>query len=330
MSGEVRVGIVSFAHMHAYAYAEALKGLDVADFVGISDEDSERGRGAADRYGARLFDEEELLAEVEAVVVCTENVWHRRVVEEALGRGVHVLCEKPLATTVEDGRAMVLAAEEAGRQLRTAFPVRYAPAIRGAKRAIEAGAVGRVVAVSGTNHGKIPAGWFVEPDLSGGGAVMDHTVHLADVLRWMFGTEVVGVYAEIGGFYGGGIDDAAILTLELANGVFATIDPSWSRGEGFPFWGDLTLGVTGTGGVMEVDAFSPALTLYKHDEPGTEFESPGEDMNRLMLDDFLRGVRAGEPAGASGEDGLRALEVALAAYRSGRDGEPIRLGEETS
>jgi UDP-N-acetylglucosamine 3-dehydrogenase len=326
---KVRVGIVSFAHLHATAYAEALNGLDDAEFVGISDDDADRGREAAESYGVRFLQEKDLFSEVEAVVVCTENSGHRRATEAAFAGGVHVLCEKPLATTAEDARAMIRAGEDAGLRLGTAFPVRYASAVSGAKEAVEAGAVGRVVAVSGTNHGKIPGGWFTDPELSGGGAVMDHTVHVADLLRWMFGAEVESVYAEVGSFYGSGIDDAAILTLELENGVFATIDPSWSRGEGYPFWGDLTLTLTGTRGVMGVDAFSPSPTVFKHDEPGTEFESLDEDMNRLMLEDFLRGVRDGKPAGASGEDGLRALEVALAAYRSGRDKEPVRLERKT-
>jgi UDP-N-acetylglucosamine 3-dehydrogenase len=322
----VRVGIVSFAHLHAASYASALNSLNgLADFVGVSDDDEARGREAAERYGVRFLSEKELLSEVEAVVVCTENVGHRRAVEAAVGGRVHVLCEKPIATTVEDAGAMIRAAREAGVRLGTAFPVRYVPAIREAKREVMAGSVGRVVGISGTNHGQNPGGWFTDPELSGGGAVMDHTVHVADVLRWMFGTEVESVYAEVGGFYGSGTDDAAILTLELANGVFATIDPSWSRGAGYPFWGDLTMTITGTRGVVDVDAFSPSLTVYKHDEPGTEQESLDEDMDRLMLGDFLRGIRDGEPRGASGVDGLRALEVALAAYRSGREKEPVSL-----
>ncbi len=320
-----RAGIVSFAHLHAHDYASALGDLSgLAEFVGITDDNPSRGREAAERYRVRFFeDAKKLFEETEAVIVCSENSKHLRDVSAALEGGVHVLCEKPIATTTDDARAMIEASRRANLQLRIAFPVRYTPAVRQAKQVIESGEIGRIIAVNGTNHGKIPGGWFLEPEASGGGAVMDHTVHVADLLRWMLGTEVQSVYAEIGTFFGDGeIDDGAILTLELENGTFSTIDPSWSRGAGYPTWGDLTLQIVGTRGVISVDAFAPSLTVFNHDTSSTEFLSTGEDMNRLMLEDFLSGVRKGAPAGASAEDGLRTLEVALAAYRSGRDHEP--------
>ena len=325
----VRVGIVSFAHVHSPPYAAVLRDLDEADFVGITDEDGARGREAAERYGVRFFESAgSLFDEVEAVVVCSENKNHARDVIPALQNGVHVLCEKPIATTVEDARAMIEASETSGRQLRTAFPVRYLPSVVRAREIVRGGSLGRVLAVNGTNHGQIPGGWFLDPELAGGGAVMDHTVHLADVLRWMLDVEVRSVYAEVDSFFGAeGTDDAAILTLELeggpvADGTFATIDPSWSRGDGFPAWGDVTLRISGTSGVLDVDPFARPLRTFDHEAGTPSWSYTGLDMNTLMLADFLRGVAEDDPAGASGLDGLRTLEIVLAAYRSGVDHEP--------
>lgn len=319
-----RVGIISFAHVHAPQYAAVLQQLgDIAEFAGISDDDAGRGREAAERFGVEFMEMDELLGAVDAVVVCSENSRHAAHAVPALERGVHVLCEKPIATTVEDARAMISASERSGARLGIAFPVRFHPAVRRAKAAVEAGAIGRVIAINGTNHGGNPGGWFVDPELSGGGAVMDHTVHVADVIRWMLGAEVESVYAEVGAFFGAeGIDDAGILTLELEDGSFATIDPSWSRGEGFPTWGDVTLQITGTEGVISLDAFAKSTTVYNQRAPGSEWRYTGDDMNLLMIQDFVLGVQAGVPAGASGVDGLRALEIVLAAYESGRDHEP--------
>jgi UDP-N-acetylglucosamine 3-dehydrogenase len=322
----VRVGVVSFAHVHAPPYASVLSSLDATDFVGVTDDDTSRGREAADKFGIRFFEDARGLFEaVDAVVVCSENRKHARDVIAALESGVHVLCEKPISTSVEDARAMIRASEETGRQLRIALPVRYLSAVRQAREVVRSGGIGRILAVSGTNHGRIPGGWFLDPDLAGGGAVMDHTVHLTDALRWMFGAEAKSVYAEIGTFFGaGGIDDGAILTLEfeggmVADGAFATIDPSWSRGEGYPTWGDVTLRITGTSGVLNVDAFAQRLTTFDHEAGSTSWTYTGEDMNVLMLEDFLRGVAENSPAGANGVDGLRALEIVLAAYRSAED-----------
>jgi UDP-N-acetylglucosamine 3-dehydrogenase len=327
----VKVGIVSFAHVHAPPYAAALVELEAADFVGITDREAARGRKAAERSGVAFFQEAESLFEaVEAVVVCSENRGHADDAISALERGVHVLCEKPIATTVEDARAMIRASEAAGRQLRTAFPVRHLPVIVRAREVVRSGGVGRVLAVNATNHGQIPGGWFLDPEASGGGAVMDHTVHVADLLRWMLDVEAGNVYAEVGTFFGAeGIDDAAILTLELegaagafADGTFATIDPSWSRGDGFPTWGDVTLRITGTTGILDVDPFARHLTTFHHETGDTSWAYTGEDMNALMLDDFLRGVAEDDPGCASGEDGLKALEIVLAAYASAEAHEP--------
>jgi UDP-N-acetylglucosamine 3-dehydrogenase len=154
---------------------------------------------------------------------------------------------------------------------------------------------------------------------------MDHTVHLADILRWMLDVEVKSVYAEVDSFFGAGeADDAAILTLDLeggpfADGAFATIDPSWSRGDGYPTWGDVTLRIAGTGGVLDVDPFAQPLRAFDHREGTPSWTYVGEDMNALMLADFLHGVTEGRPSGASGLDGLRTLEIVLAAYHSGED-----------
>jgi UDP-N-acetylglucosamine 3-dehydrogenase len=329
----VRVGMVSFAHVHSPPYAAVLRDLDAADFVGITDDDADRGREAAERFGVRFFEStSSLYDEVEAVVVCSENKYHARDVIPALQSGVHVLCEKPIATTLEDASAMIEASETSGSQLRTAFPVRYLSSIIRAREIVRGGGLGRVLAVNGTNHGQIPGGWFLDPELAGGGAVMDHTVHLADILRWMLEVEVRSVYAEVDSFFGAeDTDDAAILTLDLeggplADGTFATIDPSWSRGDGYPTWGDVTLRIAGTSGVLDVDPFARPLRTFDHETGTPAWTYTGEDMNALMLADFLRGVAEDDPAGASGLDGLRTLEIVLAAYRSAADHEPKSTG----
>jgi len=328
----VRVGMISFAHVHAPAYAAVLANLERADFVGLTDRNADRGREAAERYGVRYFEDvESLFGVADAVVVCSENSNHARDAIPALQAGMHVLCEKPISTTVDDARAIISASEASGSQLSTAFPVRYLPSIVRAREIVRQGSLGRILAVNGTNHGRIPGGWFLDPELAGGGAVMDHTVHLADTLRWMLDVEVRSVYAEVDSFFGATeTDDAAILTLELeggpfADGTFATIDPSWSRGDGFPTWGDVTLRIAGTIGVLDVDPFARPLRTFDHEARAPSWAYTGEDMNELMLTDFLRGVTEGNPTSASGLDGLRALEIVLAAYASSKDHEPKKV-----
>src|SRR5215203_3512398 len=108
------------------------------------------------------------------------------------------------AGRVSGGVLLDQASENSGSMLRTAFPVRYLPSVARAREIVRGGALGCVLAVSGTNRGKIPGGWFLDPELAGGGAVMDQTVHLADLLRWMLDVEVKSVYAEVDAFFGAG------------------------------------------------------------------------------------------------------------------------------
>ncbi len=325
-----RIGIVSAAHMHAQSYAAALTSLPEAEFVGIADPDGARGQAMAARFGTTFFPSADaLLAQgLDGVIVCSENVYHRAWTEQAAGAGVRaVLCEKPLATARADALAMIAACEARGARLATAFPCRYAAAFRRLQQQVGAGAVGDVLAVRGTNRGRCPGGWFVDPALSGGGAVLDHSVHVADLNWLLLGRDAVEVYAEVGtGFGGGPIDDTGFLTITYAGGVFATLDTSWSRPASFPTWGDVTLQVVGTAGVLDVDLFAQTLTHYDDRAGRAQWEPWGSGMDTAMLADFLRLARGEDaPRLATGRDGLRALDVALAAYRSAEAGAPVRV-----
>ncbi len=318
--------------MHAASYAAALMAHPGAELVGIADADVERGRRQAAAFGTQFYDSEAALLDqqLDGVVVASENVHHRRLVELAAGTGVKaILCEKPLATTLEDAQAMIDVCRAAGVKLATAFPCRYSPAYQRLHAQVSAGAIGDVLAIRGTNHGKMPGGWFTDKALSGGGAVIDHTVHVADLNRHLLGRDAVEVYAEIGnGFYHQEWEDTGFLSIRYDGGVFATLDTSWSRPASYPTWGDVTLQVLGTDGVLEMDMFKQSLASYGAGGLGAAWVSWGSDTDAGLVSDFLK-LASGLPAPllASGEDGLAALAVALAAYRSAALGAPAAIGK---
>jgi predicted dehydrogenase len=317
---------MSVAHMHAYSYASAINQLPNATLVGIADHDPERAKSAAKQFETRAYDryEDLLSADIDAVVVASENVRHYDLTRMAAAAGKHVLCEKPLATTVADGRAMIEACSEAGVQLMTAFPCRFSPAVGRLKSAVDSGAIGKVLAIRGTNRGRCPFGWFTEPALSGGGAVIDHTVHVTDLMRWLTRQEVREVYAEIDNrMFRQDFDDLGFLTMEFEGGVFATLDSSWSRPKSFPIWGDVTMAVVGEKGTLTADLFSQNLVLYNDRTNGVEWHSWGSNVDLLMMDAFVDAIAGERAVPVSGEDGLRAAEVALAAYQSARQGVPV-------
>jgi predicted dehydrogenase len=324
----LKTGILSTAHLHAGGYARALATNPRSQLLGIADEEPERGRAMAERFGVAFYDSyERLVEEADAVAIASENVKHRQFVELAASHGCHMICEKPLCTTIEDGRAMLEACEKAGVQLMTCFPCRYAPSYRRLVERVRAGEVGEVLAVCATNHGQMPQNsWFNVVSLSGGGAMMDHTVHVADLLRALLGSEAVEVYAETGNnMYHGSYEDIAMLTVTFENGVFATIDASWSRPLSFRTWGDVTMNVVGTGGVAEIDLFSQAVLSYSNKDMRVREAGYGTDLDRELMSDFLAAAEEGTPVPISGYDGFKAAEMAIAGYESARTGRPVRL-----
>ncbi len=324
----VRIGIMSMAHMHAFSYAGAINQIEDAELVGIADHDPDRAAESARRFQTRAYASyDELLASgLDAVVIGSENVRHRELCELAASAGKHILCEKPLATTVEDGEAMIAACDRAGVMLMTAFPCRFSPAMVRLKAALDSGSFGSIIAIRGTNRGRCPFGWFVDRALSGGGAVIDHTVHVTDLMRWITGLDVTEVYAETSNrMFGQDFEDIGFLTLGFGREVFATLDSSWSRPKSFPTWGDVTMSVVCERGVLSLDMFAQNLVLYSDRTGGTSWVPWGSNIDLLMLEAFVGSVRDGEPVPITGVDGLRAVEVALAAYRSAERKEVVRL-----
>jgi predicted dehydrogenase len=325
---QVRVGIVSFAHVHAPNYAAALHEIAGATLAGIWDTVAERGQSAATSYETKFYaDLEHLLASVDTVIVTTENSRHKEIVLAAAAAGVPALCDKPLATTLADAYTMIQACEAGGVALGTAFPVRYSAAVQSLRSAVQDGLLGETLMIRATNRGTYPGGWFGDPDLAGGGALMDHTVHVADLLRWIWQREFKQVYAETATRHHDlPVEDCGLLLLTLEGGLSASLDPSWSRPvHAFPTWGDVTLEVTGMNGAANLDVFSQHIEFFGNTRGRTEWRNWGDNLDRLMLEDWLRALRTGAPAPISGMDGLRAVEVALAAYHSAQTHLPVTL-----
>ena len=325
----MRIGLLSSAHMHVESYLQGLRALPNVEVVGLYDDDASRGQAfAKGRQVTWYADIDRLLANVDATVICSENARHRFFVEASADAKLPMLCEKPLATTLDDAVAMLNAAERAHAPLYMALPVRFVPGFAQMLQAVHHGQVGRILAMVATNHGSLPPGWFLDPEQAGGGAVMDHTPHVADLMRLLARSEVDEVFAEMDSrVRQAKIDDSGILTLEFTNGIFATLDPSWTRGEGFPTWGDVTLEVVGTQGVLDFDAFRPHLNLFRSDTPNHRHVAFGDNMDEHLVAAFISSVSgpAPHPLLARGLDGLRALEIALAAYRSGKSHHPERV-----
>jgi predicted dehydrogenase len=329
-----RIGILSFAHSHAETYQANFKAIPGVDLVGFSHINPEESRFFSEEYGLRWFPEHcALLAEgLDGVAVCSENANHRELVEMAAEAKCEVLCEKPIATSVADAEAIRRTCQENGVHLMTAFPMRFSPSTQALRNMLRNGDLGKVIGVSGINHSETPKGhrsWFADKHLAGGGAVMDHTVHLADLFRWLFDSEVVEVYAEVDTFLFGsgvGVDTAGLILVKLSNGVQASIDCSWSRPTFYPRWGHLKIDVIGHRGTVVLDAFAQHLTLYSRGAARVpSWIGFGPDPNQAMLEEFVASIRQKRVPSVTWNDGYQAMCVALAAYESARTGQPVAI-----
>ena len=169
--------------------------------------------------------------------------------------------------------------------------------------------------------------WFVDKELAGGGSVFDHTVHLADVLRWYLADEVVEVYAQTNRIMHRDaveVETGGLLLLTFANGTFASIDCSWSRPMAYPTWGGLSLQLIGQKGVAHVDAFSQNIEAYSNTDLPAWIPWLS-DPDGAMVWEFVSAIREHRQPRVTGYDGFKAMEVALAAYRSAELGQPVSL-----
>ncbi len=326
-----KIGILSFAHMHAYGYASSLNSLPGAELAGIWDDDLERGEAAAKQFKTRFFSKMDALLEsdIDGVIITSENIRHRAMVERAAAAGKWILCEKPLATTVEDAKAMVQACKKAKVGFGTAFPCRYSPPLMVAMQQIQSGAFGEIYAASCTNHGSSPGGWFAQDKLAGGGATMDHTVHVADLLRWILKKEFTKVYCELGNqLHKGSLktDDVGSLHLEMEGGVQISHVASWSRPKSFPTWGDVTIQFIGSKGVLDVDAFNQKINVYSDAAMKAEWAHYGGNPDTGLVTDFVQSIHERRDPSITGIDGLRAVEVTVAAYQSHKTGKTVKIG----
>jgi predicted dehydrogenase len=333
-----KVAVLSFAHGHAQGYVRyLLTRCDVeviaCDPDGMASPDAgPRGLELANQLGVTYVDsvQEALAWGPDAVVVCSENINHRALVEQAAAAGAQILCEKPLATTAADAAAMLAATREAGVALMIAYPVRFSPSFVDLLAQVRAGALGEVLAVMGTNNGWIPLGdrqWFTDPALSGGGCFVDHIVHCADLLDALLGQSATSVRAVSNAILhadaGVQVETGGLVTITYPSGVIATIDCSWSQPLSAPNWGGLTLEVVGTKGSIKIGPFASHVGGYG--TKGAIWLPFGPDLDAAMIEEFLAGVVQGRSPQPDGQVGLRTVSLMNAAQRSARTGAPVAL-----
>ncbi|WP_455136828.1 Gfo/Idh/MocA family protein [Thermophilibacter sp.] len=347
----VRIGVIGCGKIAQVRHIPEYEANPDARVVALFDANAERARELAAAHGCRACATlEELLAadDVDAVSVCTSNATHAQTAIAALRAGKDVLCEKPMAVTIEECEAMVAAARETGRTLMIDQNQRLARAHVRAKELLDAGRIGRVLTFRTTfGHGgpetwSVDPGtgsWFFDPKRAAMGAMADLGVHKTDLVQWLIGQTVVSATAKVttldkcdpeGNLVG--VDDNALVIYEMSGGAVGTMTASWT------YYGpeDNSTVLYGTEGVMRVyDDPAHSIVIDRRDGERELYDVEAIQTNDNqtasgVIDAFVGGLVRGEGPLISGESVLPAMRAVFASIESSRTGRtvPVKTDKE--
>lgn len=308
--------------VHARAYQADGRAVVVA----CADANESRARELAQSLNATAYSDAAAMfreQDLRAVSICTPPSSHEEIALAAFERALHVFCEKPLALNAEQAARMVDAACDAGRILMTAFCHRFQPTVLAAKRLLDSGRLGKVLMWRNRFAGKInmEGRWFSDVSLSGGGTIIDTSVHSIDLFRFMVGepTSVSAGAATLGGELA--VEDTSALLLQTETGAIGIIEACWASPHS-----PSVIEVYGSSGTAIVD-YSADRTRYRTDDmkQWRTARAQGPDRFTAEIRHFIDCVLGRAQPIVTGEDGLKAARIVDAAYESVRQGCRVRV-----
>lgn len=319
MSGTLRVAVVGTGGI-GKTHLGAWKSVADARVVAVVDTDADRAKAVGEELGVPAFERlGEMLANVkpDAVDVCTPPSAHRVPVVQALAAGSHVVCEKPLAQNPVEAREIANAVTVSLPLVMTAFCHRFHPPVARLKELIVAGELGEVRMFRNRFAGPfagVENTWFANPAVSGGGCLMDTSVHSVDLFRFLVGEVATakGSGTSVIGALEGVAEDTAAMLLQAESGAVGVIEASWAVQGGVN-----VVEVYGTKGVAFVHYWDGFQSRYKT-ESMADFAPLPEDGDRFVgeLAHFTEAALGRAPLTVTAHDGLRAVEVIYEAYAS--------------
>ncbi|MCQ4633230.1 Gfo/Idh/MocA family oxidoreductase [Shinella sp. CPCC 100929] len=303
------------------------------EIVSVMSTNAERGKAYAAEQGiaksvttlAEIVDD----PDIDAVYISTTNELHRDQALAAAKAGKHILCEKPLAMSLDDARAMVQAARDAGVVMATNHHLRNAATHGAMREAIKAGRIGTPLSARVFHAVYLPPhlqGWRLDRPEAGGGVILDITVHDTDTLRFVLDDDPAEAiaFAQAGGMGKAGLEDAVMGVLRFRNGVIAQFHDGFTTK-----FAETGLEVHGTDGSLigrNVMTQRAAGTVTLRDASG-EQELPLDHRNlyETALAAFHAAIKGDGKPSATGEDGVWSLAAGLAVVEAARTGRAVRI-----
>lgn len=310
--GVIGVGAMGQNHVRVYSKIKNATLLAVSDLMkGTLAEVSKE----YNTVGYVDYDNILEMPEIDAVSVCVPTTYHYEVVMKAIAQGKHVMVEKPIAFTLDEAKEMVDAAEDAGVKLATGHVERFNPAVLEAKRLIDEGVIGEVVSASAKRVGPFP------PRIKDVGVTIDLAIHEVDIMFYLFDSPVSRVYANMGSrLEKCEYEDHAELMMKFESGTVGVLETNWLT----PYK-KRQLEIIGVDGIISIDYIDQAVKVYGKNAQKVNVEH--KEPLKEELNSFLSAVINDEEPKITGEDGIHALKVVLAAMKSAKSKNPINMNE---
>jgi UDP-N-acetylglucosamine 3-dehydrogenase len=310
--GVAVIGTGFWGKNHARVYKE----LESTELVAICDKNAERAKTVADQFGVKAYTNSAMMMrneEIEAVSVCT---WSTSLAKEALRAlkcGKHVLVEKPMATSTKQAEKLVVIAKQNGLHFTVGFLMRFIPGLCHIRKAVEHEKIGQLVCATAKRVSQWPE------RIGDVGVVKDTAIHDIDVMRFVFGEDPISVYAKVGAMRHKKFEDYALIMLTFADGKSAFIESNWLT----PYK-TRALTVTGSEAIMRLDYITQELWIEAANE-NVQPKYPWQEPLKAELQHFSDCVLKKEKPVVTGEDGVKALGIAIAALGSSVKDKAIKL-----
>jgi predicted dehydrogenase len=325
------IGVGSMGRNHARVYHE----LDDADLVAVSDANHALATSVAASYSVPAFSHyEELFKKIkpDAVSIAVPTAFHEEVAMAALDAGCHILIEKPITATLEEGQRIIERAEKSGRKLMVGHIVRFNPAVQELKRKLQDGELGRIFQIICRRVGPFPA------RVRDVGVVVDLATHDLDLMRSITGSDPLRVYAETEKRINTDLEDLVLGLLRFPGSITGALEINWLT----PTKVREVL-VLGERGMFRVDDLTQDLFFYENADIANNFWPALQTLKgvsegcmrryaiqryeplKAELQAFLKAIQQDSPVPVSGEDGLAALNLALCVVESGRTHRVIEI-----
>lgn len=305
---KVNVGVIGVGAM-GYNHARVYSILEESNLIGVSDVSKQNLTNVTDKYETKGYlNYDELLKnpDIELISVCVPTTFHHNVVMDCIEAGKHVLVEKPIAFTLKEANEMVKAAREKGVMLATGHVERFNPAVQKAKELLDNDVIGTIVSLAAKRVGPFP------PRIKDVGVSIDLAIHDLDVMYYLVQAPVKRIFATMGSkLEKCEFEDHAEVLMQFENNATGMLEVNWLT----PYK-RRSLDITGTDGIISLDYISQSIEVHGKFAQNITIEH--EEPLKEEIRSVLKSIVNNEEPEMTGEDGVYALKMVLAAMESSK------------